>query len=140
MQKYQSSNPHHKLFLLVCTPNCGLPAAGPMWISVFTTASERECHLVLLHAHGPIWAIGLCFSPRLGGVTPASKEKVLYQPHSSRRGGTFSYVMRAVCPPQRSTAEHAAEHAAVGHGVVRGAGRHHSCGDARLLSQHRHRS
>ena len=44
---------------------------------------EREYQLVLLHAHGPIWAIGLCFSPRLGGVTPASKEKVLYQPHSS---------------------------------------------------------
>ena len=37
MPKYKSSNGHHKLFWLVCTPNCALSAAGPSRISVYTT-------------------------------------------------------------------------------------------------------
>ena len=42
MPKYKSSNGHHKLFWLVCTPNCALSAAGPSRISVYTTTRNAN--------------------------------------------------------------------------------------------------
>ena len=94
MPKYKSSNGHHKLFWLVCTPNCALSAAGPSRISVYTTTEGCESQLSLVHAHGPDRALGLCTNPRSKESKPASKEKVV----SLRAAGALSASMLYVMP------------------------------------------
>lgn len=85
MQKYKSSNPHHKLFLLVCTPNCGLPAAGPMWISVFTTA--RNANII------SYFCMHMALSGPLGCASVPDSEE---QPLLRRKRFCISHTARAV--------------------------------------------
>ena len=90
MPKYQSSNGHHKLFWLVCTPNCALSAAGPSRISVYKTTEGCESQLSLVHAHGPDRALGLCTNPRSKESKPASKEKVVFLTRGGRPVGEYA--------------------------------------------------
>ena len=63
----------------------------------FSLYNDKECEsqLLLVHAHGPDRALGLCTNPRSKESKPASKEKVV----SLRAAGALSASMLYVMPP-----------------------------------------
>ena len=88
----------------------------------FSLYNDKECEsqLLLVHAHGPDRALGLCTNPRSKESKPASKEKVVFLTHGGRPVGEYNAAPRRLGG------------ARCGHAGVRPAGGHHSRGHARI--------
>ena len=58
----------------------------------FSLYNDKECEsqLLLVHAHGPDRALGLCTNPRSQESKPASKEKVVYPTRGGRPVGEYA--------------------------------------------------
>ena len=58
----------------------------------FSLYNDKECEsqLLLVHAHGPDRALGLCSNPRSKESKPASKEKVVFLTRSGRPVGEYA--------------------------------------------------
>ena len=58
----------------------------------FSLYNDKECEsqLLLVHAHGPDRALGLCTNPRSKESKPASKEKVVFLTRGGRPVGEYA--------------------------------------------------
>ena len=97
----------------------------------FSLYNDKECEsqLLLVHAHGPDRALGLCTNPRSKESKPASKEKVVFLTRGGRPVGEYAHVM----PLQGGLALWPCA-------GVRPAGGHHSRGRARIQRRARPRT
>ena len=64
----------------------------------FSLYNDKECEsqLLLVHAHGPDRALGLCSNPRSKGSKPASKEKVVFLTRGGRPVGEYALCNAAL--------------------------------------------